>query len=258
MQFEPNVYDYLRGRKFSKGLHIHLPKNKEIMLSKMELVESIVSDKKIIHLGCTDHKELIKGKIERGEWFHKRLLDASSQCLGIDINKEAINYCRNELGYDDIYCHDVLNDEPLQIIINNRWDYMVLGDILEHIDNPHMFLRAIRTKYSNYIRKIVITVPNAFSYENLRGVLKHHEVINSDHRYWFTSYTLAKVVVCSGMEPATIWYVSNIKTEQRTIRKLLKRLLFKNYPMFRESLVMVAHLNKSDDAFLETAISPKK
>lgn len=248
MRFEPNAYDYLVGSKFSTALHFHLPRDREGMLSKAELVEAIVRDKKVVHVGCTDHKEIIKDKIERRDWLHRRLLDASGKCLGIDINKEAISYCKNELGYEDIYYHDVLNDEPLELIIKDRWDYLVLGDVLEHIDNPVMFLDTIRTKYRDYVHKIIITVPNAFNYENFRGNLKHHEIINSDHRYWFTAYTLAKVVNAAGMAPESIWYVSNICKEQWTIRKLLKKMLFNRYAMFREALVVVAHMNKAPDA----------
>lgn len=42
------------------------------------------------------------------------------------------------------------------------------GEILEHISNPMEFLSSIKRNYRNEIKRVVITVPNAFRLDNFR------------------------------------------------------------------------------------------
>lgn len=69
----------------------------------------LCKDKKVVHLGACDHKDLIKPKIEAGCWLHKILTDNTKKCVGFDINGEAVSYC-NELGYDNIFCMNMASD----------------------------------------------------------------------------------------------------------------------------------------------------
>ena len=75
-----------------------------------------------------------------------------------------------------------------------KWDYLVAGEIVEHLDNPVEFLRLLNERYKQRVDKIIITVPNAFRINNLTFSMKGQECINTDHRYWFTPYTICKVV----------------------------------------------------------------
>ena len=206
----------------------------------MDFIEAIIKDKRVIHVGCTDHIPLIGNKIKENIWFHKRLNESAMTCLGIDINSDAIDYCKKELGYHNIYYHDIgSSSKPLQEIENSRWDYMIIGEVLEHVDNPVLFFKNILKNYS-CIEKIIITVPNAFRIENFGYVFKHRELINSDHRYWFTPYTLAKVATESGMHIEGFWFVSGLKPPRLNI---IKKALLKMYPAFRETIVMVVSTN---------------
>jgi hypothetical protein len=89
---------------------------------------------------------------------------------------------------------------------------MILGEIIEHISNPAAFLNALRERYAGYVGKIILTTPHAFRYKNFtRAAKTHQEIINSDHRFWFTPYTLAKIAVDAGLWPEEFWLVENLK-----------------------------------------------
>ena len=237
MEFNGEIHDYLSGKSFSSGCLASISFREKSIPLRMDFIESIIAGKKIIHLGCTDHLALIERKIKENRWFHKRLCDAAEKCLGIDINGKAIEYCRNELGYTNILCHDIINDRPHPDITGSRWDYMIIGEILEHVDNPVLFLHAIRTNYQNCIERVIISVPNAFRYENFKLAFKHAECINSDHRYWFTPYTIAKVVDRAGMKVEAFWFVSAYEIARRY---LIANALLRRYPAFRDTIVMIA------------------
>ncbi|WP_162052403.1 methyltransferase domain-containing protein [Pontibacter pamirensis] len=235
MQFNKELEPYLDSTKFSNGLKVKLESNGAPMQTRMDYIESIVNGKKIIHLGCTDHIPLIKAKISNNQWFHKRLTEKASRCLGVDINEEALSYVKNELGYNDLILHNVVTDAPHPSILETKWDYLILGEILEHVNNPTLLLQTIQEKYGSCIEKMIITVPNAFDYKNFYYSLSNIELINTDHRFWFTPYTLAKIAVEAGLKVDNFEYCLPGELGKR---EYFKKFFLERYPAFRETLLM--------------------
>lgn len=253
MRFENKVLDYIANKIFSNGISVKIAEAELSIKSRFLLLENLVKNKNIIHLGCSDHLELIENKIANNTWLHKRLSDVAKVCLGIDINEAGTEYIKNKLGYINVQKADILSDEIIGIE-DTYWDYLVLGELLEHIDNPVSFLKTINDKYKNAISKIIITVPNAFCYQNFINTKKNLEQINSDHRYWFTPYTLAKILTLSGYLVDEYYFVQEVnerigyraklKVLPYIRRKLLYQRLKKN-PAYRTTLVMIGSFNKS-------------
>lgn len=90
---------------------------------------------------------------------------------------------------------------------NNDWDYLLLLDVLEHIPNPIFFLENVKQRLSKNSSKIIITVPNAFSIGNFFLTFLSKECINTDHYFWFTPFTLAKVCVEAGLNPLKFYFL---------------------------------------------------
>lgn len=111
--------------------------------------------------------------------------------------------------------------------------------MLEHVDNPVQFLEAVNKNYREIVDKIIITVPNAFSIFNFMTALSGKEAINTDHRYFFTPYTLCKIAYMAGMMPEEIYYAEKWGG-RRAI--LLRKLFGKN--ICGDRLVMIARLGR--------------
>lgn len=60
------------------------------------------------------------------------------------------------------------------------------------------FLKSLKKGLGNNARELIVTAPNAIRWEKFKNLRKGIECINSDHRYWFTPYTLAKIVLETG------------------------------------------------------------
>ena len=231
---------YLTGELFSSGIFFPMNRNsKESTLSRVEYITQKSMGKTIVHMGCCDHIPLIDDKIKNNQWLHKRLTECATECIGIDIDKESLEYIK-KLGYTNVVYGDIFNDELLEVT-TKKWDLIILGEILEHTDNPVAFLSALHTRYKGNIREILITVPNGFSIENFKGVFKNIEYINSDHRYWFSPYTLGKILTLSGFSPTEFTFMQYGKSVRTGfgIRAFLYQWLFKNKPASRESLIMI-------------------
>jgi len=227
---------FLNGEKFSNAFQLRFSRRKRKTPTRMDFITQRVQNSRVIHMGCVDHLPLIPQKIERNQWLHKKIVEAASRCLGVDIDKEGVCYVKDELGYRDVMVHDILNDVVPENIRNERWDFMVLGELLEHIDDPVTFLKALKSRYAAYIDKIIISVPHAFQIDNFKFNLLGKEVINSDHRYWFTAYTLSKILVLSGYRNIQIDFFEGFKTP---LGRPFKRLLLSFFPQFSDTLVAV-------------------
>jgi hypothetical protein len=117
--------------------------------------------------------------------------------------------------------------------VTKKWDYIVAGEVLEHIDDPVMFLKAIREKYGACTERIIITVPNALSYTNFRFALRNIEMINSDHRFWFTPFTLLKVATQAGIVVEDFDLCVDNEPGFFSVKRWLK-----DKPLFRNRIVL--------------------
>jgi hypothetical protein len=175
-----------------------LEKNAEDIY-RIDYLMQLTRGKYILHLGCVSDPDMIKNEIAQGVWLHKLLTDNSAECLGIDINKEGIEFIKNNINMKNVIYADIQKDGILEIM-RHKWDFIVLGEVLEHVCDPVSFLRDIVQNYGEFIDKYIITVPNALSLINaVDAALKNSETIYTDHMYWFTPYTLYRVIDKAGL-----------------------------------------------------------
>ncbi|MFN8341109.1 MAG: hypothetical protein U0V64_05520 [Cyclobacteriaceae bacterium] len=239
MRFSEDALAYLRGEKFSNGFTIATAVPEASVPGRLETVLGLCTGKRVVHLGCADHLDIIDQKIANRTWLHARLMEVAASCIGVDNNEEALAHLRAK-GYRDLHTADITRQDALPAIIDSHWDIMLLGEIIEHIGNPVMFLEELRKRYAGSVDRIVLTTPHAFRFKNFtRSARRHVELVNSDHRFWFTPYTLAKVAMDAGLQPEEFWLVENMAPTQRAY---FKRWLLKQYPAYRDTIVMVCRL----------------
>jgi len=227
--------EYLSGKEFSTIYRFGIrgfskPK------TRLEWLVPIVANKRVIHFGCVDHLSIVEQRRKENTWLHEILAKNCTDLVGIDIEEQGIDYMQKE-GFE-AFRANVLTDPAPESVLARKWDYLVAGEVLEHIDDPVAFLTAIRKKYGPVTERIIITVPNALSYTNFRFALRNTEMINSDHRFWFTPFTLLKVAERAGIFPESFDLCVDEHFSMFSIKHWLK-----NRPLFRNRVVMVGRLN---------------
>lgn len=242
MILEQSVTPYLTGEKFDNGLRVKIAKRQKLF-SRIDFLTEYSSTKKIIHVGCADHIPIIMEKVKNDTWLYNRIDKVASQQIGIDISPEAVGYIKSNLGIDRILCMDIIKDEVPSEINSIGWDSMIMGELLEHIDNPVEFLTAINRKYAAFTKQLVLTVPNALSVSNFYQVTRRNsERINTDHRYWFTPYTLNKILIRAGFTPLYHEFASYYPlNKKKVLRNFLLKKILENRPALRGNLIMVAN-----------------
>lgn len=231
---------YLDGKELNSGMSIDLKPQDEIIITRNEYLCKISQGKDIIHFGFADHISIINEKIESDIWLHKKLIEVSNCCFGIDINKAGIDYLKDILNIENMFCLDIEKNEiPLEIKARH-FDYLLLPDVIEHIGNPVNFLKNIHMKFKNNVDKIIVTTPNVFKLRNFKEILKGREFINSDHRIWFSAYTMAKILTDSEFEVKTLNYTQQTFKQKKSIRNLLKNYIMHRFPWFKDDLIIEA------------------
>jgi 2-polyprenyl-3-methyl-5-hydroxy-6-metoxy-1,4-benzoquinol methylase len=206
------------------------------MRRRPDEIFELVRGKSVLHVGCTDHLEIIEIKLQSNNLLHQQLSCVASACLGIDIDEKAAGYLRAR-GFENILIADITQPGISQIAAA-RWDYLLLADILEHIDDPVSFLKAIAVHYKNNIGGVIITAPNAFGLIHMSAALGDGiESVNRDHRYWFTPYTLCKVAYRAGLIPDNIIMCAN---EYAEISEAFREVLL-DKPILMDTIILEAH-----------------
>ena len=242
MRIEPKVLKYLKGEDFKTSLFVDIGRLKHKIISREAAITEMIRDQNVIHIGCSDHIPVIKQKISNNTWLHKLITENAKNCLGIDIDKESIDFIKKETEFQNVYHGDILTD-TFESINERKWDYVVFGEIIEHLDNPVNFLKVFKEKYGEKVSKFIITVPSIYNIHQFKNMMSYLEIINSDHRFWFTPYTITKVLVSAGFNPEKITYANlqSLTVKELTIRKIKKLIGIKiEYPYYYFNTIIIS------------------
>jgi GT2 family glycosyltransferase/2-polyprenyl-3-methyl-5-hydroxy-6-metoxy-1,4-benzoquinol methylase len=116
------------------------------------IVDLIAENSIVLDVGCS------YGYL--GKWLK---INKNCEVYGIDNDYDALNYAKQEADYDDVFLIDLDKPEGEDFKRFNQmgtvFDYIVIGDALEHLKDPAYILILLSEKlkfYSNFI----ISVPN--------------------------------------------------------------------------------------------------
>ena len=137
MKISSIAQPYISGAEFSDGFFFDIKQDK--VYDRLEVLDKMVAGKSVLHVGCVDHP-LSSERIRSDRWLHGRLTKKASRCLGIDVNREGLEFMSRELGVKNTCYADLTDPDLVADIQDYEWDYVVFGEILEHIDNPVDFL----------------------------------------------------------------------------------------------------------------------
>jgi hypothetical protein len=217
----PDDLDALHGRTFSNARRFDLGRAGRAPRRADRLVE-LARGRRVLHVGCCDHPPLIRDKMRQGLYLHQNLCRVASRCVGLDTNAAGVVLLR-ELGFADTYTPE---EAPAA-----DYDCCLLADVIEHVGDPVTFLRSMR---GHRFGELVVATPNVFRWRNS---LPGAELINTDHRFWFSPYTLCKVLVDAGYEPVAIELCHG---DYVSWRGALAARLADFVPRWRDSLVVRA------------------
>ena len=157
------------------------------LIDKTEWILAKVAGKSILHLGPTD-SPATKRHAEEGLLLHPKLRGVARELIGLDLDPEAISLLRDQYGIDDIMRGNA--EELPRYFPDRKFDAVVAGDILEHVNNLGMVLASVKEVLAPG-GELIITTPNALAIKRVLGALVlKQERNNPDHMYFFSPMNL--------------------------------------------------------------------
>jgi SAM-dependent methyltransferase len=133
-------------------------------VAKEDFILKISPGMTVLHLGCVgftdlDGEERVRSAKQSLHWKLSQCADV----VGVDRSGHVVEELRRFAIFDNVVCGDVERLDDLAI--DQKFDIVVAGDIIEHLSNPGRMLDGIQ-RFCTVDTRIVITTPNAFGAPN--------------------------------------------------------------------------------------------
>jgi len=176
--------------------------NKFYYSSKNVIMREIKGvNKKILDVGCNEG------------YFGKNNFEKSNQYYGLDLLADAVDVAKN--NYKEAYVYDLENLKPLEFEVD-KFDYIVFGDVLEHIKNPTEVLKFFAEKYLEKDGKVIISLPNVANWQiRLKLLFGNFDytdrgILDNTHLKLYTFKSATSLVNFSNLKTKKILYGANI------------------------------------------------
>jgi 2-polyprenyl-3-methyl-5-hydroxy-6-metoxy-1,4-benzoquinol methylase len=192
--------------------------------TRHDLLDRISVDaKSILEFGC--------GEAPLGEALKRR---QKCRVVGVELDRDAAAIARKRI--DDVYCGDV---REIVSLIHERFDCIVGGDIVEHLDEPWSFLAELR-RICAPGGHLLLSLPNIANASIVGDLLQgrfdyvYMGLTCVGHLRFFTRQTVEEMLTIAGWEVVAIEPQSLPPTDEQA--RFLDGLRAANVP-FAESEV---------------------
>jgi hypothetical protein len=158
----------------------------QIVNDRDRFLQEYVKGKTVLHGGCVD-SELLEERIATKRLLHDLLGTTAKEIVGVDVDCEGISEMLQK-GYKNIYCADIESWD-----YDGKFDVIVLGEIIEHIDNCGLLLQSVK-RFCHSDTTVVFTTPNNYYFLFWVYSLLGKESIHPDHNYLFSFNSLKSLL----------------------------------------------------------------
>src|SRR5436190_3290363 len=164
------------------------------LVQRVEFIKKHCTGKRVLHLGCTNWPYTGEA-IENNVLLHFELEKTAGEFYCFDYDQQGLDVLA-DAGAKNLYRADLEKLDDLDL--NETFDVIVAGEMIEHLNNPGLFLSGIQ-RFMNAGTQLVITTVNAYSglrfaIYGLRGKGGTAEPVHPDHVAYY-SYSTLKLLV---------------------------------------------------------------
>lgn len=161
------------------------------MKKRVETVLDRVRGPDVLDLGCAGVG--VEGASEPS--LHRKIRERYPSTWGLDASTEAVQWLRG-LGWTNLHVGDAQDFE-----LNQRFDTIVAGEILEHVERPGELLQRCLAHLKPG-GQVIVTTPYVFGLHNvLYAALRFPRTCsNPEHVQWYCPTTLATLIEREGMK----------------------------------------------------------
>lgn len=175
-------------------------------------------NKNILDVGCNEG------------YFGFNNLEKTNKYYGIDIMEESLRIANKKYAAVEIYNLEELKE----LSFNKKFDYIIFGDVLEHIKNPEEVLKFFTEKYLNKKGKLIISLPNIANWQIrfnlLFGKFDYTEIgiLDNTHLKLYTFKSAQELIKRANLKVKKIEFGSDIFGPIINLLPILRNILSTN------------------------------
>lgn len=168
-------------------------------VDRIGYIEELCKNKFVLDLGCYDETAI--GKMGTEYWLHGRVARVARLVVGLDSSDIIPEDGIYTMYGSKIYKGNAFNI-PRNLISDNKYDVIVAGELIEHLENPLMFLVTLKETFKG--KRLLLTTPNAVCLANsLMGIIGR-EAQHKDHLANFSYKILNTLCIRAGFKSWSI------------------------------------------------------
>lgn len=196
--------------------------------NRIEWITKRCENKDVLDVGCVGGGEFYHN---RSDWLHGAIKKRAKYLLGIDANQGEVDRLQ-QLGYN-VKC---ANGETF-FSNSRKFDVVVAGEFIEHIDNPGLFLDCAKKnlRHNGYL---ILTTPNARHPANW---LRFHD--EPEHVQLYSPSLLSHLLDRHGFKIEAVQYFKH-KEGRLSPFKLYEEFIVPVVPIFARWFSVIASVKK--------------
>lgn len=182
---------------------------------RMDIIGPLVLTGRVLDMGIVDSR---RGKRDTGSQLEmktatslfKQICDLNSDTMGVDIDADGIDILKGK-GFN------VRHDNVITMDLEQKFDSIVAGELIEHLPNPGMFLENM-ARHLNPEGTLAITTPNPFYSKQTWKIWRYNQPsVHEEHTCWFDPITLNTLCEMSGLKVDKIYWIQKRKGFLKTL-----------------------------------------
>lgn len=216
------------------------------LVQRLDLVRELVAGKKVLHLGCSDYP-YTEDAIRARNHLHLQLAEICGKLYGFDFDENGLTILRDR-GFNDLYQADL--EKLDKVDLDETFDIIIAGEMIEHLNNPGLFLEGIK-RFMNDETLLVVTTVNAYSamrffqyFMTRRGGTA--EPVHPDHTFYFSYSTLSLLLKRHGFIVDRFCFYDLGREHRpfaRRLAKIVNDVSVKISPQTADGVIAVCRLN---------------
>jgi len=165
--------------------------NEPKLFNRVDFILEQCLKKRVLHIGFTDYPFTAQ-KIKDGTLLHLQLQNVCDSLVGMDLEENSIQHYVSITKDEKAYQGDITEEYP-EPVIDFKPDLILLTEVLEHLPDPYKAIDILHKTFPAGT-KVLVTVPNYTSLDNLAASFNKIESIHPHHHWYFSPYTLCQLL----------------------------------------------------------------
>jgi len=173
------------------------------LVDRNQFILDCAKDKTVLHIGMGGHLDdsgVVDDylKLDLTETIHGKMSRVARRLDGIDINIRPLEAMKKAVPGFYAFCN-VCSSDFASILGDRRYDLIVFGDTIEHLDDCRSALRNLRSVLADD-GILLISTANAYSFESIVKLLFRYESVHDEHTAYYSYSTLRRLLAMNGLQ----------------------------------------------------------